>query len=70
MTTTPIECAHDCGRPAYAHVRWGKDPERQQANLCREHLQETWEACASQIRAGVCFWIQSPPHDSEEEVKP
>ncbi len=62
MRGHPIKCDfHECTKDAYVFICWGKHGQAQQANVCREHCRETWEAVGSQIRVGICWWIQEAP---------
>jgi hypothetical protein len=55
-----------CGKDAHLFVVWGADSQRQQANVCRDHCNAIWDACEPQIKAGICWWIQSPPKTLRE----
>lgn len=49
-----------CKDISISNVRWGPS-EDQCANLCEKHIKEVWEVCNSQVKSGLCYWIQGPP---------
>lgn len=55
-----IQCSM-CDCQATAFVHWGRDFDKQSANLCPKHLREVWDKIQPQLKAGIFFWVQGNP---------
>lgn len=51
--------SHACTNPAHADVLWG-DKDRQQATLCKAHVEDLWRRFGGAVNAGLMHFQIGP----------
>jgi hypothetical protein len=52
---------HNCLKKVYINVKWGTDNQKQEANLCQDHMQELWVALNPLLQVNKAWIILDKP---------